>query len=150
MIYINGDQSGYYADFNGCHDKDMPIEDKPYIIHRKIYFAKHSQNWGGGVAFLNYRTPGLTYGKIYKLKKSQFLDIYYQEHQSKEYDALIYLGEDEQIPVFTFTSSYKLKDIEKPSKKYLDVIKDGLKETYKDLTVAEINEYLLKICQENR
>jgi len=145
MIYINGDEDGYFAHVNGCKDKTKPLDSKPYIIRRRIYFARHSGKWNGGVAFLNYRSLGKVYGKIYKIKKSQFMDILKQEHHLKDYNTVIYIGKYNRVPIYTFTSLYKLNDLEKPSKKYLETIKEGIKDTYKTLSNKKIDKYLSKI-----
>ena len=147
MIYINGDGNGHYADKKGCSDKTKPVDSKPYIIRRRIYFAKHSGKWNGGVAFLNYRSIGKTYGKIYKIKKSQFLDVFKQEHRLKDYDTILYVGKYNKVPIYTFTSTYKLNDIEKPSKEYLEVIRKGIKDTYINLSNKQIEKYLIKISK---
>ena len=145
MKYITGDKDGHYADKEGCLDQTKPIDSKPYTIRRRIYFAKHSGKWNGGVAFLNYRSLGKVYGKIYKIKKSQFLDIYKQEHRLKDYNTILYVGKYNRIPIYTFTSTYKLKDVEEPSKEYLEVIRKGLRETYIDLSDKQIEKYIIKI-----
>ena len=63
MIYINGDQNGKFGHVEGCSDKSKPLEAKPYIFNCSIYFAKHSNRWNGGVAFLDYEHNGQSYGK---------------------------------------------------------------------------------------
>lgn len=145
MIYINGDKNGHFADKKGCLDHTKPLDSKPYILRRRIYFAKHSGKWNGGVAFLNYRSLGKVYGKIYKIKKSQFLDIFKQEHHLKDYNTILFVGKYHKVPIYTFTSIYKLHDLEKPSKEYLDVIKNGIKETYNNLSDKQIKKYMDKI-----
>lgn len=146
MIYINGDESSKFANHDGCKDKSEPIDSKPYIIRRRIYFAKHSGKWNGGVSFLNYRSLGKTLGKIYKITKSQFLDIMKQEQRLKDYDTLLYVGKYNRVPIFTFTALHKLKDIEKPSSDYIGVIKEGIKDTY-NYTDIQIDKYIEKITK---
>ena len=145
MIYINGDKKGRYAAGDGCKNKSKPVDSKPYIIRRAIYFAEHSGTWNGGVAFLNYRVRGKTYGKIYKVTKSQFLDIMKQENRFKAYDTLIYVGKYRKTPIFTFTALHKLQNMERPSKQYLTVIKRGIRSTYKRLSDKTINNYIKRI-----
>lgn len=145
MIYINGDSEGKFAHNDGCRCKDKPIDSKPYIIRRRLYFAGHSGKWNGGVAFLNYRSLGKVYGKIYKLRKSQFLDILKQEHSFKDYDTLLYVGKYQNTPIFTFTALHKLKSLEEPSSEYLNVIKKGLISTYKRLSKEKIDRYLKRV-----
>ena len=147
MIYINGDQDGNYAKKDGCRDKSKPIDSKPFIVRRRIYFATHCGRWNGGVAFLNYRSLGKVYGKIYKIKKSQFMDVYKQEHGLKDYNTVLYVGKYQKVPIYTFTSIYKLNNLEKPSREYLDVIKKGIEETYPKLSDKQIEKYLARISK---
>ena len=145
MIYINGDKDGNYAKKDGCRDKTKPLDSKPYIIRRRIYFAKHSGKWNGGVAFLNYRSLGKVYGKIYKIKKSQFMDILHQEQRLKDYNTIVYIGKYHKRPIYTFTALHKLSDLEKPSKEYLDVIKEGILNTYNKLSTNKVDKYIKRI-----
>ena len=147
MMYINGDKNGHFAHKEGCQEHSKPIDSKPYIIRRRIYFAKHSGKWNGGVAFLNYRSLGKIYGKIYKIKKSQFLDIFKQEHHFKDYNTILYVGKYNKVPIYTFTSIYKLNDLEKPSDRYIEVIRKGIMETYKNLSTKQIDKYLKRIIK---
>lgn len=147
MIYINGDKNGTFAESGGCRDKSEPVDFKPYIIRRRLYFAKHSGEWNGGVAFLNYRSLGKVYGKIYKIKKSQFMDVLKQEHTLKDYNTIIYVGKYRKVPIYTFTSIRKLSDCEKPSEKYLNIIKEGILDTYPKLSKKQIDKYLKRISK---
>ena len=147
MIYIDGDKNGLFAHKEGCLDHSKPIDSKPYIIRRRIYFAKHSGKWNGGVAFLNYRSLGKTYGKIYKIKKSQFIDIFKQEHHLKDYNTVLYVGKYNKVPIYTFTSIYKLNDLEKPSDEYIETIRKGIIDTYKNLSIKQIDKYLIRITK---
>ncbi len=149
MIYINGDKSGKFGHLEGCSDKTKPLEAKPYIFNFPIYFAKHSNRWNGGVAFLDYENRGNSYGKIYKLKMNQFKEVFMQEYGPKSYDAIIYVDDYENLPIFTFTSSYKREDLELPSKEYLDVIKKGILDTYTNLKVKDVEKYFESIMNYN-
>lgn len=145
MIYINGDENGKYGHTDGCRDKTKPLEAKPYIFNCPIYFAKHSKRWNGGVAFLDYENVGSSYGKIYKLKMSQFKDVLKQEYGSKSYNAIIYVDNYEDLPIFTFTAHPKREDLEPPSKEYCDVIKNGILETYSNLKTDDVENYFDRI-----
>lgn len=145
MIYINGDKNGVFGHIEGCKDKSKPMDVKPYIFNCPIYFAKHSNRWNGGVAFLDYESIGKSYGKIYKVKMNQFRDILKQEYGPKSYNAIIYVGDYEELPIFTFTSSYKREDLERPSKEYEEIIKRGILDTYKNLSNEDVEKYLEKI-----
>lgn len=126
---------------NKCNDKSKPLEEKPFIINHPIYFACESNLWTGGMAFLDYQKEGKSYGKIYKIKISQFKDIYKQE--PNYYDTIILLDYINNLPVLTFTSKNKLDAyLNNPSIKYKKVIMDGLKDLKYNLTEEEMNKYL--------
>ncbi|MEG2645953.1 MAG: hypothetical protein RSA08_02860 [Clostridia bacterium] len=142
MYYIEGDKNEYYSSLDGCKDKSKPIEEKSYIFKCPIYFAGYSKRWDGGMAFLDYEHEGKSYGKIYKLKMNQFLDVLKQEQRCKLYDAIIYVDELDKLPIFTFTAAHKLDSIADPSYKYCEVIKKGLIDIFKDLNNDKIDEYI--------
>lgn len=126
--YIKGDEFG-----KGCKDKSLPIESRKYTFNNPIYFMGTSKKWSGSVAFLDYKSNGKAYGKIYKIKLNQFKDIFNQEAINDLYDTILLIDNIDNLPVFTFTSKEKYDElINKPSKEYLDVINKGIKETYKE------------------
>ena len=138
MRYING---GKYASKEGCQDKTEPIEYRKYIIKHPIYFAGESKNWTGGMAFLDYENSGTSYGKIYKIKSSQFKDIFKQE--PKLYDTIVLLEYIDELPVLTFTAKNKLNNLlNNPSSKYKEIIAEGLKDLKYSLSKEEIDKYL--------
>lgn len=144
MYYINGDENGKLSTIGGCIDKTQPVEERKYIFNHPIYFAGKSKRWSGGMAFLDYENTGKGYGKIYKIKMSQFKGILEQEQRCTLYNAILILGYIDEIPVFTFTSKHKLKHkLNQPSEKYIDVIKDGLLDLYSELDESTINKYLM-------
>ena len=149
MIYINGDKSGKLAEAKGCSKKDKPLESKPYILNAPIYFASHSKKWNCGVAFLDYEGVGNSYGKIYKIRMSQFKGIYEQENAKNSYNAIIYVDKCEGVPIFTFTAPERRKDLEPPSKEYCDVMKKGILDTYKNLDEKDIDIYFQNIDHKN-
>lgn len=144
MYYINGDINEKYSTFDGCSDKSLPVEQKPYIFECPIYFAGNSKKWnGGGFAFLDYEHNGKSYGKVYKLKMSQFKDILKQEQRCILYDAVLLVDYIEDIPVFTFSAKHKLNDLlQEPSEQYIEIIKKGLLDLYDSLDDEKINNYL--------
>lgn len=144
MYYINGDASGKYSTINGCIDKSEPVEERKYIFECPIYFAGNSKKWGGGgFTFLDYEHKGKSYGKIYKLKMSQFKDVLEQEQGCKLYDAILLVDYIEDLPVFTFSARHKLYDLlQDPSFQYKEVIKNGLLNLYDDMDIIQIDEYL--------
>ena len=129
----------------GCKDKSKPKEKHQYIINHPIYFANKSKTWNSSVAFLDYQSEGKSYGKIYKIKLNQFLDIYNQENRYFDYSAIIQLDTIDGIPIYTFTAKEKQQDINYPTVKYRKTILRGIKKTYKKLSYYKINKYL-KTC----
>ena len=122
MLYIKGDNSGIYSSNEGCEDKSEPLESKKYIYNCPIYFA------------------GKSYGRIYKVKMSQFKSVLKQE--GKLYDAVVLAGYEDNLPVLTFTSSKKLDEIlNEPSDRYIDVIKKGLISCGYDFSEEESKKY---------
>ena len=140
MLYIKGDNSGIYSSGEGCEDKSEPLESKKYIYNCPIYFAGESKRWTGGMAFLDYMNDGKSYGRIYKIKMSQFKSVLKQE--GKLYDAVVLAGYEDNLPVLTFTSSKKLDEIlNEPSDRYIDVIKKGLISCGYDFSEEESKKY---------
>lgn len=144
MYYINGDANEKYSTINGCFDKSVPIEERQYIFEYPIYFAGDSKMWGGGgFAFLDYEHKGKSYGKIYKLKMSQFRGVLEQEQRCKLYDAILLVDFVEDLPVFTFTAQHKLYNLlQQPSVQYTEVIKEGLLDLYDNMNSNQIKDYL--------
>lgn len=143
IYYINGDVNEKYSTSNGCSDKSLPLEERQYIFEHPIYFAGISKRWGGGMAFLDYEHDGKSYGKIYKLKMSQFKGVLEQEQNCKLYDAILLVDYVDNLPVFTFTAQHKLCDLlNEPSDKYVEIISKGILNLYDNLSIDEIKEYL--------
>lgn len=140
MKYINGDEAHI-----GCTDKTPPKEEKPFNFKYSIYFANHSGKWDGkGVAFLDTNKKGKSYGKMYLITKEQFEEIHSQEGSGDSwYNKEVCLGDEDGIPIKTFTNSIKLSEVI-PSQKYIGTIKNGLSNIYPKLKDAEIDIYLLK------
>ncbi len=170
MCYIQGGKcEAMQKTQKGCRDKTPPLDDQPYTLQYQLYFAQYSSNWDGGVAFiLQNRTIGhQTYGRIYKISEEQFLDVVSQENGNKpfkldlseviargsividtdwRYGRIIYLGEEQGDPVFTFTApndtdySYRTR----PSQKYIDTIVKGLIQIHGMSEQAAL-EYLIQL-----
>lgn len=152
LCYITGDsfkwRSGDSGD--GCTNKDLPQDSKEYKINYKLYFAQKAASWDNqGVAFISPKeTLGHEiWGRVWKITKEQFEEIWKQEGRGEKwYPIKIELGHIEEIPIWTITS-FKEKDRNKPSKKYVKTIMCGLEETYKgknEGTKSEICNYLSK------
>ncbi len=168
MRYIEGGQAdGASGPSMGCRDKTPPKDDQPIKISYALYFAKQSPSWDNkGVAFIGLKKEetGATLGRMYLITEQQFLDVATQENegarisvdlekvkqqggmifQESWYGNILYLGEQDGFPIYTFTSSRDvgLETPVAPSPRYLQYIISGLKEVY-PLTHEDIVEYLL-------
>ncbi|HYA13186.1 MAG TPA: hypothetical protein VEF33_02490 [Syntrophales bacterium] len=152
----------------GCRDKTVPRLTKPVLIPRPMYFATKSSAWGsGGVAFLGLSKAqeNFTLGRMYLITTEQFIDTVSQENNniavSIDFEAVIrsgsaifhdlgygnivYLGEDEGFPIFTFTASRDLghEPFTAPPDSYIKTIALGLRETY-NLDNDQICQYLIE------
>lgn len=166
--YIKGGTPwGTKKEYTGCRNKKLPSKIEEFFINGEIYFAKKSSTWnGGGVAFLDTSPNDVkTLSRIYLITEDQFIDVVKQENGGKEielnfdearqngssqiknvlwYNNLIYLGDKDGFPIFTFTHndlSY-INEINKPTKSYLKIIIEGLKETSNYNDNEDIIEYL--------
>jgi len=171
MCYIQGGTPEHASThFPGCQDTTPPRHEKSFIIHHELYFADISSTWeNGGVAFLvPERSPlASTFGRIYLITAEQFLHVLKQENgippseraPSYEpdlmdvissgsgrcgrgwYSLLVFLGYEENIPIFTFTSP-EIRERNPPGRSYLSTIRKGLNECYQHLPESELDDYL--------
>jgi len=116
-----------------------------YVPYR-LYFAKESNKWNNqGVAFLTCeKEPNPEYHaivKLWKITEEQFECVHEQEGKGWYCEILI-LGEKDGLIVKTFTGCW-MDEINLPSEEYLDIIKNGLKETTGWMD-QEIENYLHK------
>ncbi|MDD5572009.1 MAG: hypothetical protein PHD97_12740 [Bacteroidales bacterium] len=168
LCYIRGGQLlGASKNYIGCTDKSLPLDKKEICINRELYFAKKSKIWdNGGVCFIktNFEPRQKTLGRMYLITKGQFIDIVRQETNNTDeliinfrkamadgslifkekswYGNIIYLGNQNSSPIFTFTHQGNIEQTNKPSASYLKIIIKGIQETY-NLSVAEIYDYLI-------
>ncbi len=125
----------------------------------------------GAASFLKpNKSQHQTYARQYLITSEQFKDIVLQENnvnienavnididlieakatgefnigikgEFEWYGRILYLGESEGHPMFTFTAKWNDAKKEQPNKSYLNTIKKGLVETY-ELSDSEISQYL--------
>ncbi len=145
LCYIRGGKpKGRIDVYEGCRNKTLPEEDEEFYICSRLYFARESNGWNkGGVGFISnsFDKSNQSLARIYLITKEQFVDVVKQETKySGElnidfeqcikkgslvfkdpswYGNLIYLGEQNQYPIFTFTSKQDFTDkINAPNKAY--------------------------------
>jgi len=166
LCYIKGGSPAGSTRFEtGCTNSALPIAESTFIINYPLYFAKEAAGWQSqGVAFIksNRDEDSVTYSKKYLITTDQFFDVVKQENSGLVFDMdlneviekgsnifrenawygnIIYLGEDDGYPIFTFTAPWDSGNVEvnKPSHSYLATIIKGLKTDY---TMEEVFHYL--------
>jgi hypothetical protein len=170
MCYIRGGTpEGSSQMETGCRDQEPPIKDKAVSIPYPLYFAKSSTRWSdGGVAFLGLQEDKeqISLGRMYLVTREQFIDIVRQENDGIEieinfekvkekgsaviadswYGNIVYLGENDDYPIFTFTAPWDIHEVEvnAPSKEYLTTIIKGMREVYDDADEEIVNYFSRK------
>lgn len=168
LYYIKGGQPiGATKNYSGCTDKSLPIDKEEIYINSELYFAKKSKTWNkGGVCFIktNFDPQVQTLGRMYLITKQQFIDVVRQETANENnlnidferaisegslifndgswYGNLIYLGTQNNLPIFTFTNQDNIDEANKPNENYLRTIVKGIQETY-NLSTTEIVDYFI-------
>jgi hypothetical protein len=169
LCYIAGGQPEGSLDIEpGCRDNSLPLKDRQILIPHRLYFAKQARRWDdGGVAFIaqDCTENNVTLGRMYLITREQFLDVVSQENnninvnlnlldvknnrnydfENSWYGNVVYLGEEEGFPIFTFTHTWEIVDESyfAPSNPYLKTIISGIVQCY-DLSDEEIATYLIK------
>ena len=150
----------------GCRDPSPPRADEALRLPYDVYFSGESRVWGGGVAFLDHvendNAPP-TFARGYVITGEQFEDLVAQESKrahapvdwatlaadgrvvvgSGRYDALVWLGERDGVPLVTFThpSPLAANTTAAPVVGYLAMLAEGLRDCH-GLSDAEIAAYL--------
>ncbi|MCI0497348.1 MAG: hypothetical protein L0Z54_03530 [Thermoplasmata archaeon] len=164
----NLDADRFMEYIRDCTDRSPPMTSEPLVIDHRMYFAKRSDRWKGGVAFIERREArGATLGKRYLVSREQFEEVFLMENKVSSdgafgvdlsgtledgedimpwggwYNRLVLLDRIEGTPVITFTASWDdgSEPCEPPSTDYLDRIVRGLRTTH-SLTDRDILEYL--------
>lgn len=169
LCYIRGGQTHGRRDIHeGCRDKNLPEDNKAYYISSRLYFAKKSGGWNNcGVGFISntFNDKSQALSRMYLITEEQFVDVVKQETKYKGnleinfdecinkgslifkdpswYGNLIYLGEQNQQPIFTFTSKEDFSNlINQPDRNYLKTIIEGIKEVF-PFNDTQICDYLV-------
>lgn len=150
LCYIKGGKCRYNnRNYDGCKNKCFPIKSKSIIIPYNMYYSKSSSSWGNKpVSFLNYEIKGFAYARAYLITKEQFEEVQKQEGESW-YGKQIELDLIDGFKSYTFTNKDNLihKHYNSLSDGYKQVLKDGLKESFPNLSGDKIDRYLIK-CSE--
>lgn len=136
-------------DYKGCKDNSLPIDSGTMRLPHRMYFAKSSSRWEDkGVAFLDDRKETdekyFTQARLWKITDEQFSQIHRQE--GKEwYSKILPLGYANEIKIMTITGDH-FNERNQPSENYLDVIRQGLKETM-GWSINQCDEYLSRFME---
>ena len=150
----------------GCRDRTAPAAWRRMSLPGTVYFANHSGQWGGAVAFYDPQRPGPSVGRAWLVTADQLADVSAQEQQrpfgapidvgtlsaerelvvgSGRYDRFLSLGELEDRPACTITSPGPMHEarLGSPSAAYLATLGRGLLEMGDDLT--QVARYLTEL-----
>ena len=164
---LGGTPPGADHSNQGCTNKTLPIQEEPHLVNHDLYFAKSSSKWqGGGMGFIRIESnPGtFAYCNMYLITKEQFCEVVQQEnaltdHLSLDFDRIIkegnyvfrngstygnllYVGNKNNHPIFTFTNEQNLIPARRPSEQYLKMITSGLLQTH-NLNKESLVSYLI-------
>lgn len=170
LKYIQGGEllvNGRIHRYAPCpSDTAAPRQTGPYLINRRLYFAKHSVTWNQqGVGFISTKKNlrSLTYSKLYLISEEQFTHLFAGENSVSEisidydrlkktgsldfdseyYNRIIQLDKDYKgYPVFTFTNREILPP-NKPMRDYVELIGTGIKETH-NVSNEQLVDYFIK------
>ncbi len=168
MCYIVGGKPKNSSKIEkGCSDKTEPKDDRPHRIKHALYFARTSKKWNNGgscILSVNHDDNKTTFGRKFLITVEQFLDIVSQnngeENTQINFDEVIekgsksinnslsgnilYLGDEDSHPIFTFTSHFDETDFRRPDILYLATIGAGVKKTFK-MTTEEVTDYFMNL-----
>lgn len=167
--YIQGGKpDGAAKEYPGCRDKTAPREARRFVLAHSLYFAEHSDSWGGAIAFIRRTvSDARTYGRVYLITYGQFNDVVRQENgrdvpgrvvvpsfealaQADHWDldgfrlygGIIKIGARHGHPILSLTAGHENHEVGAPSEAYVRTIVVGLKETYPCMRKSKILDFL--------
>ena len=167
--YIQGGKpKGATKESVGCRDKTPPRDARRFILAHGLYFAEHSESWGGAIAFIRRTASGAhTYGRMYLITYGQFNDVVRQENGRpipdrvvvpsfdslpdadhweiegyERYGGIIKIGARHGHPILSLTAAHENHIVGTPSEAYVKTIVSGLEETYLCMRKSKILAYL--------
>jgi hypothetical protein len=161
-------RSRFESYVSGCRDESAPRDDRLIELPYELYFADHSETWGGAPAFVRRSSSNVSvYARMYLISYDQFNDVVRQENgrripgativpnyleiaqgcewrldNIRLYGRMLRIGFEETIPIITFTATSDDFEVGPPSECYVRTIVSGLEETYPCLAKSEIRDYL--------
>lgn len=145
LVYINGGEFRGRI-YKGASDKTPPLDAGWILIPHRLYFAKSSKTWDNkAVAFVSCAKESnpcyYTLVRLWRITEDQFMDVHEQEGKEWYY-VILDLGKKDGLEIKTITGCWE-NEKNKPSESYLEIIKQGLKETT-GWSNDEIEKYLKK------
>ncbi len=158
----------------GARNPSRWTADRPLVIPHRLVFAGDAKVWGGGgVCFIDPAiSTATTRCRAFRITLEQFQDVLAQESGRPEgtdvdvfralptgtarlgdgnYDTVIYLGETDGEPMFTFTSPRFAELVSNPpADSYRSVVVRGLVECHDDLDIADAEAYVSERVQDSR
>lgn len=148
--YIKGGFCSYNnREYSPCNDTTMPIESRPVTIPYDMYYANYNMgSWkNSAVCFLDLSHEGKSFGRAYKIKKTQLHEIHKKEGDGVNwYPECIRLEDIDGVEAYTFAGyNVKVKEpFSRVSAEYGIVLFNGMKECYPEMSNQEIFDYLKK------
>ena len=166
--YLQGGRPpGAAVTYPGARDHTAPRASQAVRLLGGVYFATESQIWGGGRALYDPDAPGKAAARSYLITTQQFSDVAAQEMYREpgadldltdlaalgriqvgegRYETLIYVGQEEQMPMVTFTAPWGIGDVPplSPSHAYLRMLGRGLQESH-GWDAQRVGEYLASL-----
>jgi hypothetical protein len=167
--YVQGGKpDGAAKEYAGCRDKTPPRDARRVMLAHSLYFADHSESWGGAIGFIRRTvSDARTYGRIYLVTYGQFNDVvrqengrnvpgpivvpsfdalaegdYWQLDGFRLYGGVIKIGTRHGHPILSLTAAHENHIVGAPSEAYVKTIISGLEETYPCMRNSKILAYL--------
>jgi len=128
---------GSQIQYETCNDSSPPKEDKTITIPYGLYFGNTAKYWGNqGVAFIDKKTPySVSLGRAYLVTEEQYYHIQKQEVKSKTPekwfgDKIIIPTTNEKYPIWIPTQNLSFRNIHEPSTGYVNIMFEGICESY--------------------
>ena len=114
-------------EYGGCTDRTVWQDERVAVYPGSMYFGNESRRWDhGGAAFFRPDAGGQTVMRLYRITYGQLKEIQLQEGASDAwYGRLVFLGEEDGIPVYTLTSESP-RPVNQPCERYLNLIRTAL------------------------
>ena len=150
LCYIEGgcfEDGGSYNE--PCQDTTRPLEKRAIDIPYDMYFGNTSGSWNGcGVSFLDTTKEGHALGVAYLITREQFEHVAAEENCGRFpngtgywYENIRNLGEMDGFEMVTITND-ELRPYNEPCEEYLNTLKRGIMENWKEMSEEDIENYL--------